>query len=105
MPIAQMDTLSHRPFWGGGGTVGLSEVPGQEPPTTYSQPPLLTFPPPLEHVPAEGSQACGQQKGQQHQDRRQDSDHWEGHPVGQMEGAQWLLPDISSGLCTVALLF
>lgn len=38
----------------------------------------LNFLSPLEHVPAEGSQACGQQEGQQHQDWRQDADHWEG---------------------------
>lgn len=66
---------------------------------------LLTFLPPPEHAAAKGSQACGQQKGQQHQDWGQDSDHWDMHPAEEMEGARGLSPDISGMPCTMAFLF
>lgn len=59
---------------------------------------LLTFLPPLEHVAAEGGQACGQQKGQQHQDWGQHAGHWDGHPADKMEGDWWLSSDVGSTL-------
>lgn len=65
---------------------------------------MLTFLPPAEKIAAEGSQARSQKKGQQHQDRGQDADHWDGDPVGEAGGAQRLSPDVSGMPCTVAFL-
>lgn len=99
VPISQMDTLTHKVSVGWSGDCRSQQGPW---PPTPSSLLLLTFLPPAEQIAAKGSQACGQQKSQQHQDRGQDADHWDGDSVGETEGAQQPSADVSGMLCTTA---